>query len=141
MKKGKIIGVGGVFFKCPDTAKTKGWYEMHMGLKVNDYGATFRSLKASDQSSQYLQWSVFEEKSKYFINDEQQFMINYRVIHLEELLAEMETKGLTIVEPITTYDYGKFAKVADLNGLVMELWEPIDASFDDFQSHEGVNQE
>ncbi|MFT4535566.1 MAG: hypothetical protein ACJA1A_001513 [Saprospiraceae bacterium] len=33
MKKGKINGIGGIFFKCDDPTKTKAWYAEKLGVK------------------------------------------------------------------------------------------------------------
>ncbi len=50
-------------------------------------------------------------------------MINYRV---ENLVDELRKNGVTIVDTIQTYDYGKFIHILDPEGNKIELWEPID---------------
>ena len=37
----KVTGIGGVFFKCKDPKKITEWYQKHLGLNTNPYGATF----------------------------------------------------------------------------------------------------
>jgi predicted enzyme related to lactoylglutathione lyase len=53
-------------------------------------------------------------------------MINYRVENLEALVEELKKEGVTIVDKIETYDYGKFVHILDLEGNKIQLWEPID---------------
>ncbi len=53
-------------------------------------------------------------------------MINYRVENLEALVEELKREGVTIVDDIETYDYGKFVHIVDMEGNKIELWEPTD---------------
>jgi predicted enzyme related to lactoylglutathione lyase len=53
-------------------------------------------------------------------------MINYRVENLEDLVAELQKEGVTIVDKIETYDYGKFVHILDGEGNKVQLWEAID---------------
>jgi len=59
-------------------------------------------------------------------------MINYRVADLEWLVGELKKEGVTICDEIVTYDYGKFVHIMDPEGNKIELWEPIDESFDKY---------
>lgn len=53
-------------------------------------------------------------------------MIDYRVSHLNELVAEFKKNGVTIVDTMQTVDFGKFIHILDPEGNKIELWEPID---------------
>ena len=53
-------------------------------------------------------------------------MINYRVENLEALVEQLKKEGVTIVDKIETYDYGKFVHIMDVEGNKVQLWEPID---------------
>ena len=53
-------------------------------------------------------------------------MINYRVENLETLVEELKKEGVTILDSIETYDYGKFVHILDAEGNKLELWEPTD---------------
>lgn len=53
-------------------------------------------------------------------------MINYRVANLEALVEELKKEGVTIVDQIEAYDYGKFVHIIDIEGNKIELWEPVD---------------
>jgi len=57
-------------------------------------------------------------------------MINYRVENLEWLVDELKKEGVTVLDDIETYDYGKFVHILDLEGNKIELWEPVDDVFD-----------
>lgn len=52
-------------------------------------------------------------------------MINYRVENLERLLVELKKEGVTILDNLETYDYGKFVHIPDNEGNKIELWQPI----------------
>ena len=123
----KVTGIGGIFFKCNDPDKMKEWYKTHLGLDTNEYGATFEWKEASDSTKNgSTQWSPFPETTKYFEPSTKDFMINYRVADLEALVEELKKEGVTIVDEIETYDYGKFVHIIDIEGNKIELWEPID---------------
>jgi predicted enzyme related to lactoylglutathione lyase len=123
----KVTGIGGIFFKCKDPQKVKEWYKTHLGLDTNDYGATFEWRQADDSSKKgSTQWSPFKETTKYFEPSTKEFMINFRVDNLEALVTQLKEEGVTIVDNIETYDYGKFVHIMDDEGNKIELWEPTD---------------
>ena len=69
-------------------------------------------------------WGLFRSDTKYFAPSTAPFMINYRVNHLEPLLARLRAAGVA-VEPKVVDDFnGKFAWVMDPEGNKIELWEP-----------------
>ena len=123
----KVTGIGGIFFKCKDPNKVKEWYKTHLGLETDQYGANFEWRQAADPTKKgSTQWSPFAETTKYFEPSTKDFMINYRVENLEVLVGELKKNGVTIVDTIETYDYGKFIHILDAEGNKIELWEPID---------------
>ncbi len=126
--KNRVTGLGGVFFKTKDPNKTKDWYAKHLGLKTDQYGATFwwKDKNGNDCSTQ---WSPMKEDTKYYEPSSSTFMMNFRVENLNELLVELRKEGVTIIGKTEEYDYGKFAWIIDLDGTKIELWEPIDKAF------------
>ena len=54
-------------------------------------------------------------------------MINYRVQNIEGLVNKLKENGVTILDSIATYDYGKFVHIMDTDGNKIELWEPVDS--------------
>jgi len=125
----KVTGVGGIFFKSKDPAKLKEWYRKNLGLAVNEYGTMFET-RSTDNPSQkkYLQWSLFPEKTKYFLPSEKDFMINYTVGNLDELVKELKLNEVNILDTVESYDYGKFVHIMDTEGNKIELWEPVDST-------------
>ncbi len=121
----KVTGIGGVFFKCKDSKKITEWYKTHLGLDTNEYGATFEWREESEPTKKgSTQWSPFDEKTDYFNPSTKDFMINYRVEKLEILVEQLKKEGVTIVDEIETFDYGKFIHILDGEGNKIELWEP-----------------
>jgi len=133
MTSKKVTGIGGVFFKTPDVEKIKNWYQENLGLVIDQYGSSFEFRNTSNpEKINYLQWSPFPMDTEYFSPSKKEFMINYRVENLTELVEELKQNGVTILDEIETYDYGKFIHIMDIDGNKIELWEPIDAVFTDF---------
>ena len=127
----RVTGIGGSFFKTKDPAATKSWYAKHLGFDTDQWGAAFTFRKNEDPDKKgYLQWSPFKEDTDYFQPSEKEFMINYRVENLEELVKLLREEGVTICDEIASYDYGKFVHIMDADGNKIELWEPIDEIFD-----------
>ena len=124
----RVVGVGGVFFKCDDPQKQRQWYQEHLGLNTDAYGTNFVSrLESNPEIRSYLQWSPFQKDSSYFPG---QMMVNYRVDNLEELLLELAASGITIVGEVQKEEYGLFAHVSDPEGNLIELWEPYEDEYD-----------
>lgn len=126
----KVTGIGGIFFFSDDPAAARAWYARHLGLAVNEYGSAFEFRNAHrPEEINYLQWSPFPTGSEYFAPSRREFMINYRVQHIEALVEQLRKDGVTILDEITPYPYGKFVHILDPEGNKLELWEPHDAFF------------
>jgi predicted enzyme related to lactoylglutathione lyase len=126
-KMKKVTGIGGIFFKCKDPKKVTEWYEKHLGLNTNPYGAEFEWYEASDNTKKgTTQWTPFPETTKYFEPSPKDFMINYRVENLVELVEQLKKEGVTIADNIETVDFGKFVHIIDVEGNKVQLWEPTD---------------
>ena len=129
----KVTGIGGIFFKSDDPEKIKKWYHENLGLVVDAYGSPFEFRNANNpEEINYLQWSPFKKDTKYFEPSKKEFMINYRVENLALLVEELKNNGVTIVDEIESFDYGKFVHIMDPEGNKIELWEPVDPVFTDF---------
>jgi len=129
-KSGKVTGIGGIFFKCKEPEKTKDWYNKNLGLNTNEYGSLFEFRNSDDpEKKEHLQWSTFPNKTQYFKPSKKDFMINYRVDDIEKLVKYLKKKGVTIIDKIETYEYGKFIHILDPENNKIELWEPFDKRF------------
>ncbi len=128
INKKRVTGIGGIFFKSKKPKELVAWYGKHLGLKTDDYGSTFwwKNKEGEDCSTQ---WSPFTEDTSYFEPSEKQFMQNFRVANLEQLLQQLKSEGVNQVGEVESYEYGKFGWIVDPEGNKIELWEPIDSAF------------
>jgi predicted enzyme related to lactoylglutathione lyase len=127
----KVTGIGGIFFKCKYPDETKKWYNKNLGLVTNEYGSLFEFRNADNPERKgYLQWSPFPKDTKYFEPSEKDFMINYRVENLTELVKELKENGVKILDSIEEYEFGKFVHILDPENNKIELWEPVDSDSD-----------
>jgi predicted enzyme related to lactoylglutathione lyase len=126
----KVTGIGGIFFRSKNPQETKTWYGENLGLAITEWGSPFefRNANRPDEIN-YLSWGVFDEKTKYFDPSTKEFMINYRVQNIEGLVRNLRQNGVTIVDEIEEYEYGKFVHIMDPEGNKIELWEPVDSVF------------
>ena len=128
----RVTGLGGVFFKTEDPKKLKDWYAKHLDLKTDDYGANFFWIDPNAPDAQVLArtvWGTFEKDTKYFNPSQKQFMFNYRVDNLVELLKVLKEEGVQLVGEMEEYPYGKFGWIMDPEGNKIELWEPKEDGF------------
>ncbi len=127
----KVTGIGGIFFKCKDPDKVRDWYKTHLGLNTNKYGTVFEWRQGADTSKKgFTQWSPFPETTKYFGPSTREFMINYRVANMDELVKQLKKDGVQLMDTIQTFEYGKFVHILDVEGNKVELWEPNDIEYE-----------
>ena len=122
----KVTGIGGIFFFSDNPKETKDWYAQNLGIEVNEWGAVgfeSRNINKPDEINS-LQWCPFKKGDEYFSPSKKDFMINYRVQNIEGLITKLKENGVTILDDISTYDFGKFAHIMDAEGNKIELWEP-----------------
>jgi predicted enzyme related to lactoylglutathione lyase len=122
----KVTGIGGIFFCSDNLKETKEWYVKNLGLEINDWGSSSFESRNIDKPDEInsLQWCPFKTGDEYFAPSKKEFMINYRVQNLEGLVKKLKENGVTILDAIATYDYGKFIHIMDAEGNKIELWEP-----------------
>lgn len=127
----RVTGIGGIFMKYKDPAATKEWYGKHLGLHIDQYGASFewRHSDAPEKKG-FTQWSAFDADTTYMEPSKADFMINYRVENLVELVRLLKNEGVTILDEIETFEYGKFVHILDNEGIKVELWEPVDEIYE-----------
>ena len=122
----KVTGIGGIFFYTDNPKETKEWYAKNLGLEINEWGSSSfesRNINKPEEINS-LQWVPFNKESEYFAPSEKEFMINYRVQNIEGIISKLKANGVTIIDSISTYDYGKFVHIMDKQGNKIELWEP-----------------
>ena len=122
-----VIGFGGYFFRSPDPEAASAWYKEHLNVGGGC---------SADASGPIDEWTwaavggptvfaPFAADTDYFPAD-RQAMLNFRVSELDALLARLRSADI-VVETRPEWDSpetGKFARIHDLDGNPIELWEP-----------------
>ncbi len=123
----KAIGIGGVFFYSDNPKETKAWYAKNLGFEINTWGASSfetRNINNPDDINT-TQWRPFKNGDAYFSPSKKDFMINYQVQNMDALVIKLKENGVTILDSVANYEYGKFLHIMDSEGNKVELWEPI----------------
>jgi len=127
-QRGRILGIGGVFFKSANRDQTREWYAKHLGLADKGQGAMLPWREHDDpQKEQVTVWSVFPATTKYFDPSPAPFMINYIVDDMDALLDRLKEEGVKIDPKRMDEAYGRFAWIYDSDGNKIELWQPLPA--------------
>jgi len=124
--KGRVLGVGGVFFRSPDAGRLAGWYRDTLGLEIEAWGTTHGtsfSPEAMPKNS-FTVWSTFASDTGYFGDQRQSFMINLVVDDLDAALKNVNAAGGTVIPEKEEHDFGRFGWIVDPDGNRVELWEP-----------------
>lgn len=122
----KVTGIGGTFFFSNNPKEMKEWYVKNLGFEMNEWGTVsfeYSNVHKPDKIIP-LQWSLFKTGDEYFTPSKKEFMINYTVQNIEGLVKKLKENGVTILDEIATYDFGKFVHIMDSEGNKIELWEP-----------------
>ncbi|WPZ02761.1 VOC family protein [Blastomonas marina] len=115
----KVTGLGGVFYVVKDPAATRAWYREVLGSD-GEYGPQMPwSEETGDQP--YSLISHFKD-GEYLKPGQPHFMINLRVDDLDAFVAELEAKGVDVIDTVDE-GYGKFAWLLDPDGIKIELWQ------------------
>jgi glyoxylase I family protein len=116
----KVTGVGGVFWRADDPEGLRAWYAQALGI-VDPAGDVWR------QEAGPTVVAPFTRDSEYFGLD-QQFMVNFRVRGLKDLLEQLRGRGVEVVGEEDQEGVGEFAWILDPEGNRIELWQPADDS-------------
>ena len=123
----RITGIGGVFLRAKSDEKAlAGWYEKHLGLKLEDFGGAvlkWPSDPAADVGA--TAWHVAGKDSGWFSGP---FMINYRIDDMDGMIHQLNAGGIPIVQGPDSDENGRFLWIMDPDGNKVELWEPTPAA-------------
>lgn len=124
--KGRVLGVGGVFFRSADPARLGAWYAEHLDLQIENWGQTHgTSFSPADMpASGFTVWSAFSADTEYFGTSGQGHMINLVVDDLDAALNNVRSGGAEVLEEREEHDFGRFGWFVDPDGNRVELWEP-----------------
>jgi catechol 2,3-dioxygenase-like lactoylglutathione lyase family enzyme len=124
-ERGRIIGVGGIFFKSVNQQQTREWYGRHLGIADTGHGAMLPWREHESPNNEHVTvWTVFPGNTTYF-EPGQSFMVNYIVDDLDTLLDRLQKEGVRIDPKRQAADYGRFAWIYDSDGNKIELWQPL----------------
>lgn len=119
----RVIGIGGVFIRAENPKALAAWYEKHLGIDFG--GKVYTDFQFQEKEKGWAAFSLFDKETKYFEPSPKQFMINFRVENLDELLKTLRTEGVHVFDETEDGDYGKFAWILDIEGNKIELWQPV----------------
>ena len=114
-----ILGIGGFLFRAENPEELKKWYIETLGIDIKDLvwqqkaGPTVLQPTAKDSD---------------LFSADKQWIINFRVDNLKELIADLKSKKVAVEERdewnFSPEDVGIFARVHDPEGNPIELWQP-----------------
>ncbi len=124
-ERGRVIGLGGVFFKSAENKRLEAWYRENLGLR-GGAGACEFQWRSHDRPEieRTTAWCVFPAGASYFEPSPAPFMINYIVDDLDAILEKLARAAVRIDPKREDHDYGRFAWIFDPDGNKIELWEP-----------------
>ncbi len=124
--RGRIIGIGGVFFKSANRDQLREWYSKHLGLTDTGQGVMLPWREHDDPQKEHVTvWTVFPSSTKYLDPSPAPFMINYIVDDMDALLDRLKQEGVKIDPNRMDESYGRFAWIYDSDGNKIELWQPL----------------
>ena len=118
---GTVLGVGGLFFKSRDPEALGAWYQRWLGLQFE--GQAIFSPDKMPPAGKTI-WAPFPAAADYFQPSTKDFMFNFVVDNLDEVLAQVREGGAEIVGEVQDHDYGRFGWFLDPEQNKVELWEP-----------------
>ena len=123
-QRGRIVGIGGIFFRSSNRDQTREWYSKHLGLSDKGEGAMLPWREHDDPQKEHVTvWTVFSASSNYF-GSNQPFMVDYIVDDMDALLDRLKQEGVKIDPKRMAESFGRFAWIYDSDGNKIELWQP-----------------
>ncbi len=124
--RGRILGIGGVFFKSANRDQMREWYAQHLGLGGKSGEVMFQWRQHDDPQKEHMTvWSIFPATTNYLDPSHAPFMINYIVDDMDALLDRLKQEGVKIDPKRMDESYGRFAWIYDPDGNKIELWQPL----------------
>ena len=119
----KVTGIGGVFFKAKDPDRLRDWYVEHLGLPIDADG--YVVLRWGGEVAGSTVWGPFPSETTAFDwPADRQWMANYRVDDLDQLLDQLRAAGVETSDGTFSDLNGRFGHCWDPEGNRIQLWEP-----------------
>src|ERR1700740_2356422 len=97
-----ITGIGGVMFRAEDPEALSAWYKKHLGIDKYKW----------EQQAGPTAFAPSAKGTEYFGSMSQQFMLNFRVDDLDDLLKELKANNVKVVKEAEEYEgMGRFASI------------------------------
>jgi len=117
----RVTGIGGFFFRGRNPEALNEWYEQHLGVR-----------KVGEEYEDGSWWqdegpTVFASEPKEVQGigaSEYSWRINFRVRHLDSMVAQLRSADIPVTVEETVYPNGRFAHLQDPEGNRIDLWEP-----------------
>jgi len=125
MADGKVLGIGGLFFRARDPDALTAWYRDLLGVGAGCSGTGEASGEWTWQAAGgETVFAPFKQDSDYFAANKA-FMLNLRVSGLDALVARLAAAGVPAERRAEWDDpsTGRFARIHDPEGNAIELWE------------------
>ncbi len=115
----KVLGLGGVFYKCKDVDAYRDWWRDKMGVEIKEWGA----MQWDSDGQSFTMMSPFAGDSTYLDPSEHRFMINLRVDDVRTLIDRAQKGGATVIGEVEDTEFGIFGWFIDPEGIKIELWQ------------------
>ena len=117
----RVTGIGGLFFRSRGPKALADWYETYLGVR--------RVPGSYDEGSWWQDagptvFAPFARDTDYFGRTEQAWMVNFRVVDLDAMAAQLRSAGIAVDIDPEAYPNGRFARIEDPEGNPNQLWEP-----------------
>jgi predicted enzyme related to lactoylglutathione lyase len=113
----RVLGIGGYFMRATDPGALGAWYRDCLGLDADENGLWRPEAGPTV-------FATFDSETDYFGSRTQQVMINFRVLDLDAMLAQLRAKGADVAAETEDMEgVGRFGWVTDPEGNRIELWQ------------------
>jgi len=116
----KVTGIGGFFFRARDPKMLGEWYRDHLGVDL--VPDSYDKLPWQQEAGPTA-FAPFPEDTEYFGDAQKKWMINFRVVNLDAIVAQLRAAGASVEIDPEKYPNGRFARLHDPEGNPIELWE------------------
>ena len=120
-RNGACAGNRRVLFGAKDPKKLAEVYETSLGVTRVPDNYDERPWRADGGTTVV---APFKEDTPYFGDCRLQWMINFRVRDLDNMAAQLRSKGIDVQMDAEVYPNGRFARLSDPEGNPIQLWQP-----------------
>jgi Lactoylglutathione lyase and related lyases len=128
-----VNGIGGVFLFTNNVKRLVEWYRDSLGMvpegtdsECKSFYTTFEYRDIENpEIKRTMAWAIMPADQD-IADKPRTSRFNYTVKSMADILAHLQSKGVTIDKSEDYEAYGKFTWVTDPDGNKIELWEPVE---------------